>query len=65
MALGGLELAIAACRDREAGARQGALGQIGDALEAAVALLAQGDGAVRPTLDLVQRCLALAATEPG
>ncbi len=65
MARGSLELARAACRDRRPGALEGPLERVGNALDAALLLLAQGDGALRPTLDLVQRCLAVAATEPA
>ncbi len=65
MARGSLELARAACRDRQAGALEEPLERVADALDAALVLLAQGDGALRPTLDLVQRCLAVSATEPA
>ncbi len=65
MARGSLELARAACRDRQPGELEGTLGRVGAALDAALSLLAEGDGSLRPTLDIVQRCLALAATEPA
>ena len=65
IARGGLELARAVCRDRRPDALEEPLRRIGDALDAALVLLAEGSEGVRPTLDLVQRCLAMAVTEPA
>ncbi len=65
MARMGLELARAACRDRRAGALEEPLQRIGDALDTALVLLGEGADGLRPTLDLVQRCLAVAVTEPA
>jgi hypothetical protein len=64
IARGSIELAQAVCRDRQAGGLSDALGRIGEALDAALALMTQGREGIRPTLDLVQRCLAVSATEP-
>ena len=65
MARGSLELARAVCRDRRPGTLEAPLRRIGDALDAALLLMAHGEAGLRPTLDLVQRCLAMAATEPA
>ncbi len=62
---GALELAIAACRDPEPPDRLGpALEQIASALSTAIASLDEPID-VLSTLDLVHRCMSLAATEPA
>ena len=65
MARGALELARAVCRDRRPGALEEPLRRIGDALDAALLLLAQGEGACARRSTSSQRCLAMAATEPA
>jgi len=62
---GALELALAACRDPEPPGRLGpVLEQIASALSAAIASLSEPID-VLGTLDLVHRCMSLAATEPA
>jgi hypothetical protein len=56
-----LDLALSACRDPEPGEDGETLAAIGDALGAAVALLAS-KSALRPAIDLIHRSMALAAT---
>jgi predicted TIM-barrel fold metal-dependent hydrolase len=60
-----IDLAAAACRDRDAGPLAGPLERLGTALQAALSLLDQGEDGLRPTLELVQRCAAYAATQPA
>jgi uncharacterized protein len=57
-----LDMALAACRDPEPDSVGEALETIGAALGAANALL-DGDGGVRPAIDLVYRSIVRAATE--
>lgn len=57
-----LEMAIAACRDPDPGDVGEALETIGRALEAAGALMREGDG-IRAAIDLVYRSNVMAATE--
>jgi hypothetical protein len=65
LARGSLELAQAVCRDRSPGELADVLGRIGEALDAALQCLSAGPEGIRPTLDLLQRSLAMAATEPA
>jgi predicted TIM-barrel fold metal-dependent hydrolase len=61
-ALGGLELALAGCRDPHPGAAAAALEDLGPALSAAIALVPVEE-LRRQTIDLAFRCLTRAATE--
>ena len=62
-AQGMLDLAIAVCRDPDAGASGEVLDAIGAALIAARALL-DTEGGQRPAIDLLFRAMAKAATQP-
>jgi hypothetical protein len=57
----GIELAVGACRDPDPGDDGETLAQLGDALAAAAALV-NGEGGVPYAIDLIHRCMVLAAT---
>lgn len=61
-AKGAIELAQAVCRDPDPGPLGPLFADVSRALAAAVVLIDAGPEGIRPTLDIVQRCLARAAT---